>query len=58
MLEEVRMNLVLMSQFLVAACHRSLFVNVIDRLMTSDMCGKDMIGDKVCFNSSAATTVA
>jgi len=47
--EEVRTTQVLMSKFLAATRHRSLFMSVIDRLTSSDMCGEDMIGDYFCF---------
>jgi len=37
-----------MTKFLAVACHRLLFVKVIDRLTSSDMCGEDMIGNNFC----------
>jgi len=46
--EEMRTNQVLMMKFLAATCHRLLFVKVIDRLTSSDMCTEDMIGDNFC----------
>jgi len=47
--EEVQTSPDLMSKFLAATCHRSLFMSVIDRLTSSNICGEDMIGDNFCF---------
>lgn len=47
--EEIRTNKALMTQFLGVPCHRAVFIKVIDRLTSSDMCGEDMIGDNVCY---------
>jgi len=44
----MRKSPVLMAKFLGAACQRSLFIDVIDRLPAGDVGGDEMTGDNYC----------